>query len=130
MRGSRLLLAPEDSTDGGFLTAERIAGLRLGNLRLAILSACQTLSRREGGSYSYDGLAEAFLAAGAGGVIGSLWAIDDETTTRLMARLHRELAAGLAPAEALRSAQLAALREPGGGTTGLPTWAAFRYITR
>jgi CHAT domain-containing protein len=72
-------------------------------------------------------LAEAFLAAGAGGVIGSLWAVDDAGIIRLMTRLHRELAGGRPPAEALRIAQLAALHQP---AVPASTWAAFRYLTR
>jgi CHAT domain-containing protein len=127
LQGSRLLLAPETPNGDGNLTAEHIAGLRLPRLRLAILSACETLGRNQPGAYQFDGLAEAFLAAGAGGVIGSLWAVDDAGIIRLMTRLHRELAGGRPPAEALRIAQLAALHQP---AVPASTWAAFRYLTR
>jgi CHAT domain-containing protein/tetratricopeptide (TPR) repeat protein len=130
LAGSRLILAPGNPTDDGSLDGREIAGLRLSGVRLAILSACETLRGEQTGSYRPDGLAEAFLAAGAGGVIGSLWAVDDAGTTRLMIRLHRALRSGLAPARALQTAQLGALRETAGRTLDLRTWAAFRYLTR
>ena len=130
MRGSRLMLAPGSSADGGLLYGDDIAALRLPNLRLVVLSACETLTQGAAASYRLDGLAEAFLAAGAAGVIGSSWTVDDEGTAPVMTRLHRGISAGMSAAEALREAQLAALRGPGGTGTGLRTWAAFRFITR
>jgi CHAT domain-containing protein len=130
MRGSRLVLAPGGSADGGLLYGDDIAALRLPNLRLVVLSACETLTQGAAASYRLDGLAEAFLAAGAAGVIGSSWTVDDEGTARIMTRLHRGISAGMSAAEALREAQLAALRRPGGTSARLRTWAAFRFITR
>jgi CHAT domain-containing protein len=130
IRGSRLVLAPANNFDDGILDGNEISGLRLSNLRLVILSACETLTQGTAASYRLDGLAEAFLAAGTAGVIGSSWTVDDEGTTRLMARIHHGMAAGMTAAEALRRAQLAALNEPGGAGSGLRTWSAFRFITR
>jgi CHAT domain-containing protein len=128
LRGSRLVLAP--GQDGaGSLSAEAIAHLHLPLLRLVVLSACQTLSRPESGTYRPDGLAEAFLAAGARGVIGSLWAVDDQATTSLMTGLHSALKAGESPGKALQTAQVAALRRTGPGSAPW-AWAAFRLVGR
>jgi CHAT domain len=59
-------------------------------------------------------LATAFLAAGATGVIGTRWPIDDDTAAVLSLRLHYHLQLGRTPADALRCAQLDLIRpEPG-----------------
>jgi hypothetical protein len=72
---------------------------------LIITNACLTDSTR----HHYDEsvtLATALLAAGATGVIGTRWPIDDDTTATLTHHLHHRLALGNPPAEALRLAQL------------------------
>ncbi|NOT06770.1 MAG: CHAT domain-containing protein [Gemmatimonadales bacterium] len=122
-RASRLLLTEQ-------FTGPEIAALRLPRLRLVILAACETLAQPGRRSYRADGLAESFLAAGVGGVIGSGWQVDDEVTALLMTTLHVELRRGRPPAEALRAAQVALIEEGGTAGMGLKTWAAFRYITR
>jgi CHAT domain-containing protein len=58
------------------------------------------------------GLTRSFLAAGAGRVLVSLWNVDDRATSVLMERFYRSLLGdGLAPAAALRQAQLSMWRE-------------------
>ena len=53
------------------------------------------------------GLQRAFHVAGARDVVASLWKVDDVATAELMGRLYRALEQeGLAPAAALRRAQL------------------------
>ncbi|MFL4905794.1 CHAT domain-containing protein [Streptomyces sp. MMS24-I2-30] len=78
---------------------------------LVVLSACATAVP---GAH-YDGalsLATAFAAAGAAAVVGSLWAVDDAATAALMRDFHSLLNLdGMPPAEALRIAQLRALRD-------------------
>jgi hypothetical protein len=78
---------------------------------LVVLSACATAVP---GAH-YDGalsLATAFAAAGAAAVVGSLWTVDDAATAALMRDFHLLLNLdGMPPAEALRVAQLRALRE-------------------
>lgn len=78
---------------------------------LVILSACQTALGKTfaGGSY---GVARAFVSAGAGQVVGSLWNVDDAATAALMGEFAFELTRRrAAPEEALRRAQLAASRQ-------------------
>ena len=75
--------------------------------RLVILSACQTgITDFHELPDEVIGLPAGFLAAGAAGVIGSLWPVDDRSTALLMTDFHRRVLAGASPAEALRAAQL------------------------
>ncbi len=90
---------------------------------LVTLSACET-GRHGGDAAEPVGLAWAFLAAGAAGAVVSQWVAHDEATAELMADLYRHLAAGRAPAHALREAQLAtAERWPHPFY-----WAPFSYV--
>lgn len=76
---------------------------------LVITNAC--LTDRAPANYDESlTLATALLAAGATGVIGTRWPIDDDTAAVLSLRLHYHLQLGKAPAEALRRAQLDLLR--------------------
>lgn len=111
---------------GGGLRAARIATLDLSRLALAVLAACSTQEADAGRSGGLSGLTSSFLEAGAGGVIGSLWSVPDETTMRLMIALHRHVAAGESGADALRAVQREAARSGDSGWT----WAAFRYEGR
>ncbi|WP_329173274.1 CHAT domain-containing protein [Streptomyces sp. NBC_01477] len=103
---------------------------------LVVLSACATAIP----SAHYDSalsLAAAFAAAGAAAVVGTLWPVDDAAAAALMRDFHALLNLdGLPPAEALRAAQLRALREArakslgrngrGAAPAGDPSpWAAF-----
>lgn len=89
----------------GWLTAADVLGLDLGGA-LVTLSACE--SGRTGGGAEPVGLAWAFLAAGASGVLVSQWLVHDEVTAELMTHYSRLVVAGHPPAWALRAAQLAA----------------------
>lgn len=109
------------------LAAEEISALDLRTLQLAILSACGTTQRHSRRNDSESGLASAFLSAGTGGVISSLWEVDDKESATLMAEIHAQLRAGKNPADALRQAQLRIQSLPG---TNQATWASFRYETR
>jgi len=100
---SALLLSPDGKNDGNMEVVEVFA-LRM-NPRLVVLSACESgIGSLEGGD-EMQGLNRAFLYAGAGGVLASLWSVSDESTYHLMDRFYRELAERPA-AEALQRAQL------------------------
>jgi CHAT domain-containing protein len=80
----------------------------LGRPRLVVLSACETgLHEIERTPGEFIGLPGAFMTIGALAVLGTLWAIDDCATSLLTARFYDlHLDEGLAPATALRNAQL------------------------
>jgi hypothetical protein len=84
---------------------------------LVILSACQSgLSTVRPGD-ELLGLVAALLALGTAAVIASVVPVSDAATPSLMADLHRALASGMAPAEALTAA--------GRGSGDAATLAAF-----
>lgn len=77
------------------------------NTRLAVLSACETgMSDFITTNNEAMGLSTAFLQAGVGGVISTLWRVNDESTALLMLKFyqfHREQ--NFEPAIALAEAQ-------------------------
>jgi hypothetical protein len=136
--------APRLRTQDGWLALSRIleqARSRASDAAggLIITNACLTDSTRSHFDESVT-LATALLTAGATGVIGTRWPIDDDTTATLTYHLHQRLALGSPTAEALRLAQLDMLDpRPRPGLhphlAALPpvrvahpaSWAAFTY---
>jgi tetratricopeptide (TPR) repeat protein len=107
------------------IAAEEIVRART-RIDLAFLSGCRSTQSRVLSGEGALGLSAAFLGAGASCVIGTLWAVDDRVTTRLVRRFYHELAGGSDVATALRRAQ-EALR--GEAATAHPFyWAAFMPI--
>jgi CHAT domain-containing protein len=125
---SYLLLAPTrgDST-AGTLQAGDIAEMDLRHLSLVVLAACQTVRTGPGRAAGFSGLAGAFLAAGAGGAVGSLWQVEDRLTRPLMIEFHRAYRAAPDGASALRAAQLRLLRSGDPALHSPAAWAGFRY---
>ena len=100
--------------DDGILTAEDVEALDLSGTRLVVLSACDTGLGQVAGGEGLLGLQRAFATAGARTVVGSLWKVDDVVTRDLMERFYTNLwEKELGKLEALREAQLWALRERG-----------------
>ncbi len=99
---SSLKLAPGGGQDGD-LTALEVFSLSL-SARLVTLSACQTgLGKLKSGD-EIIGFNRAFLAAGAGCIISSLWRVSDVATAVMMKRFYRYLRTAT-PLEALHRAQ-------------------------
>ncbi|HEX8361909.1 MAG TPA: CHAT domain-containing protein, partial [Longimicrobium sp.] len=123
---SYLVLAP--GRDGrARLTAADFGAMELRGLKLVVLSACQTQRSGSGRSGGFAGLSGALLAAGAGGVVGSLWRVDDALTRPLMTQFHRAYRASGDAAGALRHAQLRLLHSPDPALRSPAAWAGFRY---
>ncbi|MFL5381468.1 MAG: CHAT domain-containing protein [Longimicrobiaceae bacterium] len=122
---SFLVLAGDGTS--GQLTTAAVDSLNLSGVRLVVLSACRTLRSREGRSGGFAGLSGALLAAGAGGVVGSLWDVNDRRAQPLMLAFHREYLRSRDPARALRKAQLQMLRSHDPKQSSPAAWAGFRY---
>ncbi|MDE3167770.1 MAG: CHAT domain-containing protein [Acidobacteriota bacterium] len=122
--------SPLDSAvllSGGKLYAHDVMATPL-QADLVTVSACRGVGARLYSGEGLVGFAWAFLHAGARHVIAGLWDVNDQSTSRLMDVLYRELAAGRGPAEALHAAKLALagsrnnLRKP-------YYWAPFQLYT-
>jgi CHAT domain-containing protein len=113
--GSFLALAPGGADADGLLTAQEVYGWHL-SADLIVLSACRS-------------------------VVASLWDVADEPTNRLLPAFYRAWFGGQSKARALRSAQLALLRDLRAGKVQLKTpaglvtlpehpvfWAGFALI--
>lgn len=110
----------------GFLTGYEACLLNLHGTELVVLSACRTGA----GDYLIGegvyGLQRAFLSAGAGAVLTSLWDVDDADTQLLITEFYRGWLGGLSKSAALRQAQrrLRAIRpQP-------RVWGAFALLGR
>ena len=90
-----------------------------GRLQLAILASCDSSNSRYRGSEGIGGLQWAFLAAGTGAVVSTLWAVDDDAAARFTARLHAHLLAGRSLSAATRLASVESIG------TGEAAWPAF-----
>ncbi|HET8774978.1 MAG TPA: CHAT domain-containing protein, partial [Thermoanaerobaculia bacterium] len=97
----------------GAISWRAVAAMR-GVPPVVVLSACNTLRRPGDPDRRALSLGGAFAAAGARDVVGTLAPIGDRDARDLFLALHRQLARGVAPAEALRRVQLAQLKRPGG----------------
>lgn len=79
---------------------------------LVVLSACQTQTGQLASGEGVLGLGRAFIYAGTGSVIASLWNLNDRYTSQLMGDFYQHLAAHETKAEALRQAKLSFLDNP------------------
>ena len=127
------LAAPraDETTDDGFLTASKAAGLRL-SAEWVILSACNTASP-EAGARGLSGLARGFFYAGARNLLVSHWRTDDQLSGVIVNEVIRLEHTGLSKAEALRRASVEMLDRKLGPTdddrTAHPrAWAPFVVI--
>jgi CHAT domain-containing protein len=101
-----------------------IAGAAMPRMRLVYLSACETDSGPVLKSEGSITIARSFFAAGVPVVVGTLWPIYDDAAHLAAQTFHERLLRGDTPAESLRQAQLALLRQ------GVPfrDWASLRLI--
>jgi CHAT domain-containing protein len=93
---------------------------------LVTLSACETGAVTAAPGEELIGLGRAFLYAGAGALVASLWQVREEITVTLMDHFYQHLFSGTTKAAALQQAQLAVL-------SGYPTlhpvyWGAFQLV--
>jgi CHAT domain-containing protein len=89
------------------LSSHDIATLGLRNLKLAVLSACETANGEEGTSADGDSLARTLVAAGVPNVVASRWRVDSNVTRQLMRVFYANLLSGKSAAESLGAARAA-----------------------
>lgn len=112
---SYIELAPRrrpNAEDDGFLELHEVLELDI-RASLVFLSGCETgvgtaWTTRFAPGEDYATLAQAFLYAGAGNVIATLWRIEDAGAARFTATFYERLV-GRDPAAALAAAQRAAI---------------------
>ncbi|HEX8696747.1 MAG TPA: CHAT domain-containing protein [Longimicrobium sp.] len=126
-RSFLLLAAGAGRSDPGRMTAAELGARDLSHVRLVVLAACETLRARDGSSAGFAGFAGALLAAGAGGVVGSLWRVDEERTNALMEEFHAAYRRSWDGDGALRQAQLALLGSDDPALSSPSAWAGFRF---
>ena len=117
-----LALAPGSGADG-FVSDGDLAALRL-DADLVVLSACHTAGGIVLGGEGVRGLTAPLLQAGARTVVATEWPVDDQRTISMVVDFYSALSRGLTIADALRAAELAAMRDGARPRE----WAAFRVV--
>jgi CHAT domain-containing protein len=105
------LVDEKGQAQNGFLRLYDLYNLKL-SADLVVLSACQTALGKDIKGEGLVGLTRGFMYAGAPRVVASLWQIDDRASAEFMKRFYHEmLVEKLAPAAALRAAQVSMLKD-------------------
>jgi CHAT domain-containing protein len=123
-----LRLAGDENVRSGDLEATDIAHMPLESAPLVVLAACGTIRGDADHVEGMPSVARAFLAAGARGVVGTLWEIDDDAAAQLFRRFHQQLSRGASPSAALRAAQLELLRSGDPRLQHPSTWAPVEVL--
>jgi CHAT domain-containing protein len=74
--------------------------------QLVVLSACRTANGMLAEGEGVISLARGFTASGAGGIMASLWNMNDESTAELISNFYSHLSGNLKPSLALHKAKL------------------------
>ncbi len=126
-----ILTPPGEATaeDDGYLSASEIAGLKL-DADWVILSACNTAAGGSTGAEALSGLARAFFYAQARALLVSHWAVDSNTTVRLVTTAFGELTRDkrVGRAEALRRGMLTLIKNGQPHESHPAFWAPFVLV--
>jgi CHAT domain-containing protein/tetratricopeptide (TPR) repeat protein len=125
-----LLLTPPalaSEEDDGLLTASEISQLKL-DADWVVLSACNTAASDKPGAEALSGLARAFFYAGARALLVSHWAVNSDSTVKLITQAFDEIKADpqLGRAEAMRRSMVAMIGI--GGLAHPSLWAPFVIV--
>ncbi|CAH3030729.1 unnamed protein product [Porites evermanni] len=119
-----IVLAKSDSNCDGILKAEEVREMKL-NAELVVLSCCETGLGKVTGD-GILGLARAFLASGAACVITTLWKIDDQSASELMAAFYQEYKSSRDAASSLQRAMN--ILQSKDDTKSPQHWGAFSIV--
>jgi CHAT domain-containing protein len=127
-----LLLTPPakaSSEDDGYLSASEIAGLKL-DADWVILPACNTAAGNAVNAEALSGLARVFFYAQARALLVSHWAVDSDSTVKLITSAMRQLSSNpaMGRSEALRRAMLSFVDAPASNRTHPSYWALFIVV--
>ncbi len=114
--------APAARGRSPWLTAGRVAAMRA-TPSLVVLAGCGTVATKGSAGEGPLGLPNAFLAAGAEAVVGTLWDVDDRTAEVFTRELYMRLVRGQSVAAAAAGARAALRASP--ATASPSAWAAF-----
>ena len=125
--------AKASEEDDGYLAASEIAQLRL-NADWVILSACNTGAGESAGAEALSGIARSFFYAGARTLLVSHWAVNSQSTVRLITKAMAEITRAeetrrpIARAEAMRRSVVAMI-DAGDPVEAHPAyWAPFVVV--
>lgn len=124
-----LLLAGRDGTGLERTSSRSVAASALPNARLLVLAACETLRPPASSDTRALSLGAAFAEAGVSDVVGTLTPVGDRDARTFFRLLHRHLATGAPAADALRAAQIDALRQQK-ESSGSQAWRSVALLTR
>jgi hypothetical protein len=114
-------------TDGTWLTPDGVRAEKIAGSPFVFLNACQVGSGSDE-LHQYTGLAAAFLASGASGVIAPLWSVKDEIARDIAVGFYTAtVEQGIGVGEAIRREREAFAREDGEEPTSA-TFMAYQYF--
>jgi CHAT domain-containing protein/cytochrome c-type biogenesis protein CcmH/NrfG len=108
------------------LTPSSLKASNFSQMRLAVLSACDTQDGPSGAFNDVDSLARVFLRAGVPNVVASRWSVDSEATRQFMELFYRNLLDGNSVSASVHQAQAALRSRP--GTAHPYFWSAFTAL--
>lgn len=111
---------------GDFLTPADLDGQQVA-AELVVLSACSTVGLNRFEYDSHLGFVSEFLAAGANGVLASLWPVPDRRTAEFFEYFYSDLVKGGEAAAALRRTKLNMIDA---GQAGVDLWVAIQLYGR
>jgi CHAT domain-containing protein len=117
--GDRPIAGVED----GLLLADEVSRMNLVGTELVVLSACVSALGGMDNSEGVFGMQRAFKLAGAQTLVMSLWAVDDQATSDLMALFYQNWLSGMSKREAMKAAQRQLRADPRYASPYY--WAAF-----
>ncbi|HET9210416.1 MAG TPA: CHAT domain-containing protein [Thermoanaerobaculia bacterium] len=124
---SSLVLTPRAGReDSGVLYARDLIASRPGKAALVVLSACRSGGGAAPPGEGVTGLLWPFFSRGVSMIVASPRDVSDRAAASLFSTFYRCLAAGQAPAEALRAAQLKVLAASRGAANPSFDWATFQ----
>ena len=124
-RNSLVLCPASDKNQEGLLSMEEIQdSVILAPKSIVVLSACNSGMGTIMGE-GVIGISRAFMSAGAGTILASLWSIGDQSTRKLMEAIYVALFEGCNVSQALRFAMLMMRKHSEEGQRSVRSWAGF-----